>query len=90
MVDLSSFQEALRRDGTLTLHLKVIPKASKSEIVAFQSDGTLKAKLAAAPEKGKANQALRELLATAFGVGTSAVEIISGETARLKRVRIRV
>src|SRR4051794_23789240 len=44
--------ERLRRERTLTLALKVIPKASKDEVVGFLDNGSLKVKIAAAPEKG--------------------------------------
>jgi uncharacterized protein len=68
--------------------VKVIPKSSRTELVGKLADGTWKVKVAAAPEKGKANQALCVFLADHFGVAQSRVSIVSGETARLKRVRI--
>ena len=68
--------------------MKVIPKSSKTELVGHLPDGTLKIKIAAAPEKGKANRALCEFLAEHFGVGVSRVKIVSGETSRTKKVRI--
>lgn len=53
------------------------------------ADGTWKIKIAAVPEKGKANEALIGLLAEHFQVGRGSVEILSGHTAALKMVRIR-
>ena len=38
--------------------------------------------------KGKANKAVKELLAKRLGIGKGAVEIISGQRSRQKRVRI--
>jgi uncharacterized protein len=78
----------LRAEGTIVLAVKVIPRASRSEVVAISPDGSLKVKLAAIPEKGKANEELRRLLAEFFGVSKRGVEILSGETAQHKRVRI--
>jgi uncharacterized protein YggU (UPF0235/DUF167 family) len=52
------------------------------------SDGTLKVRIAAAPEKGAANEALIAVLADHFGVPRSAVAITSGHVARMKLVRI--
>jgi uncharacterized protein (TIGR00251 family) len=52
-------------------------------------DGTLKVKVAAAPERGRANEELRATLARFFGVALRDVEIVSGETSQRKRVRIR-
>ena len=68
--------------------VRVIPKSSKTELVGKLADGSLKIRLAAAPEKGRANEALREFLARHFGVAPSHVQIVSGATARVKRVRI--
>jgi uncharacterized protein (TIGR00251 family) len=52
------------------------------------ADGTLRVKIAAAPEKGKANDELRRLLAKTYNVRLSDVEILSGLTSPLKRVRV--
>lgn len=42
----------------MTLRVKVIPRNAKSEIVGEMADGTLKVKIAAPPEHGRANEAL--------------------------------
>ena len=70
------------------IRVKVIPKSAKTELVGQLPDGTWKIKVAAAPEKGKANRALREFLAKHFGLGVSRVQIVSGETSPIKRIRI--
>jgi uncharacterized protein (TIGR00251 family) len=70
------------------LRVKVVPKSSRNEIVGPMADGTLKVKIAAAPEKGKANAELCAFLAKHFGVPKSAVTIVTGETSTLKRVRV--
>lgn len=72
----------------MDITVKVIPKSSKTELVGHLPDGTWKVKVAAAPEKGKANKELRAFLADHFGVALSRVSIMSGETAHIKRVRI--
>jgi hypothetical protein len=51
-------------------------------------DGTLKVKIAAVPEKGKANQELCEVLARHFGVPKNCVEVVAGAKATQKRVRV--
>lgn len=68
--------------------MKVIPRAARSEIAGTMADGTLKARVAAPPEKGRANEELRALLAAHFGVAKNQVEVVSGHTAGLKLVRI--
>ena len=50
--------------------------------------GRLKAYVTAAPEKGKANKALIELLSAYFKVKKKDIRIIRGQHAQLKTVRI--
>jgi len=71
-----------------TLRVKVTPRSPKSEVLGAMSDGTLKVRIAAPPEKGKANDALCILLAAHYGVPRNAVTIVSGHGAALKLVRI--
>jgi uncharacterized protein (TIGR00251 family) len=68
--------------------VKVVPKSSRTELVGYLPDGTWKVKVAAAPEKGKANRALCEFLAEKLGVAKSKVHIVAGETSQLKRIRV--
>ena len=70
--------------------VKVIPKSSRTELAGTLPDGTWKVKVAAVPEKGKANKELCEFLADHFGVSRSRVTILSGATSHVKRVRIDV
>ncbi len=88
-LQLSSPAETLERDGVIVVDLKVTPRASRSEVTGQMSNGALKVKIAAVPEKGKANEELCRLLSGYFGVRQSDVELISGETSRTKRARIR-
>ncbi len=68
--------------------VKVIPKSSKTEFVGYLPDGTWKIKIAAAPEKGKANKELCSFLAERLGVPQSRVEIVSGQTSHRKHIRV--
>lgn len=72
----------------MDIRVKVIPKSSKTELAGYLPDGTWKVRVAAAPEKGKANRALCEFLAGHLGVAKSKVRIVSGGTSHLKRVRV--
>lgn len=74
----------------MDIAVKVIPKSSRTELAGRLADGTWKVKVAAPPEKGKANRELCAFLADHFGVPRSRVRIVSGETSHLKRVRIDV
>ena len=75
-------------DGSVVLALHIQPGAKKKEIAGLHGDA-LKIRLAAPPVDGKANAALIAFLAKACGVPRAAVELVSGETSRSKRVRIR-
>lgn len=52
-------------------------------------DGALRIAVSAAPEKGKANKAIVKILADAFNLPKSAVEIVSGTTSRRKKFLLR-
>jgi hypothetical protein len=69
----------------LTLHIQ--PRASRNEVCGVRGDA-LRIRLTSPPVDGAANRLCREFLADLFHVPKSAVEIISGETSRHKRVRI--
>jgi uncharacterized protein (TIGR00251 family) len=87
--ELSHLSKQLAAEGKITFQVKVVPRASKSELVGFLEDGSLKVKLAAVAEKGKANKELRQVLSYAFGVSRDQVEIIAGETSQRKLVRVK-
>ena len=69
------------------LAVKVVPRAAHSRVEGWQGD-TLKVRLQAPPVEGKANAALVALLAQALGVGKGNVDILRGESARTKLVRV--
>jgi uncharacterized protein (TIGR00251 family) len=73
-------------DGII-LNLHIQPRASKCEVCGIQGDA-LKIRLTSPPVDGAANKLCREFLAELFHVSKSAVEILSGETSRHKRVKI--
>jgi uncharacterized protein (TIGR00251 family) len=52
------------------------------------TDGVLKVRIAAPPVDGAANAELIKVLAKSFGVAKSNVQLISGETAKTKKLRI--
>jgi len=74
-------------DGSLVLSLHIQPGAKKTEIAGLHGEA-LKIRLAAPPVDGQANAALIAFLAKACGVSKSAVELVSGDTCRAKRVRV--
>ena len=78
----------LHGDGTavvLTLHIQ--PGARKTEICGLHGEA-LKIRLAAPPVDGKANASLIEFLAEKLDITKSRIELLSGTSARSKRVRV--
>jgi len=69
------------------LTLRIVPRASKNE-VSGEMAGALKIRLQAPPVEGKANRALIDFLADVLDVPRRAIDIVSGETGRNKRVVI--
>ncbi len=80
-----------REGGTILIDLKVIPNANADglEGVVLDADGRqrLQLRIKAPPVDGKANAAVLKLLAKRLGCPRSALSIVAGASARLKRVR---
>ena len=74
-------------EDSIILEVRVIPRSSKSEIVG-EYDEALKVKISAPPVDGAANKELIKVLSKTFGVSKSSVEIISGETSKIKQIKI--
>lgn len=74
-------------DGVV-LPVKGMPGA-KANAVRGEQEGALKVSITQAPEKGKANQAIVEVLAKSLGVKRSQIELLRGETSSQKQFLIR-
>jgi len=72
---------------TVRLALKVVPGASRDAVAGWLGD-TLKVRVTAPPERGKANAAVVRLLASALGASRDDVRIVSGATSPQKVVEI--
>ncbi|HET7044390.1 MAG TPA: DUF167 domain-containing protein [Gaiellaceae bacterium] len=69
------------------LTLRVAPGARRSEVVGRHGAGW-KVRVAAAPEAGRANAALRDLVADTLAVPRRAVTVVSGLGSRDKLVEV--
>lgn len=68
--------------------VRVKPSSKKGPIVQPSLDGDLLIYVREPAIDGKANQAVRDLLADYYKVTKSSVRIISGQTSRIKRYQI--
>ena len=73
--------------GQFVVKVRVVPRASRSEIVG-EHNGALRVRIAAPPVADAANEELIRLFARTFKVSRSAISIMSGHASRVKQVRI--
>ena len=69
--------------GGVVVPVKVVPGASRDRVVGVLGDA-LKVATSAAPEKGKANAAVANLLSVALDVDSRSVKLVSGASAPRK------
>jgi uncharacterized protein (TIGR00251 family) len=79
--------EIVQIDRGVVLPVRAHPGARRNGILGVR-DGMLRVAVTAAPEKGKANQAIVTVLSDALGVPKSAIELTDGETSPRKRFLI--
>jgi uncharacterized protein (TIGR00251 family) len=69
------------------LQIKVVPNASRDR-VAGRLGNALKVQISAAPERGKANAAVIELIADILGLRSNQIQILKGHTLPRKTLQI--
>jgi uncharacterized protein (TIGR00251 family) len=69
------------------ISVTVSPGASRSELVGRHGDGW-RVRVTAAPERGRANEALCKLLADALGLPRRSLRVVAGQSARTKIVEV--
>jgi len=67
--------------------VKAMPGARRSEVAGLR-DGRLLVRVAAQPEKGKANEELVDCLSHALGLRKADIELVSGASSRLKTLSL--
>jgi uncharacterized protein YggU (UPF0235/DUF167 family) len=70
------------------LRLRVSPGAKRSEVVGRHGEGW-KVRVRAAPERGRANAAVVELLSASLALPRGSISILSGHTSADKIVEVR-
>ena len=72
----------------MRIRVRVKPRAKEERIEGLSPDGTLVVRVAAPPERGKANERLVRMLAEALGVARSDVRVVAGHKSRDKVVEV--
>lgn len=87
MTPPASQPTVLEDAGGVVFTAKIVPGSSRT-VVAGTLEDMIKIRVAAPPEKGKANQCLVAFLAKELGVKKNAIAILAGETNPVKQVRV--
>lgn len=77
----------MRPTAARLIEVKVQPRARRREVVA-EGPSSFSVKVFAAPDRGRANDEVRELLAEHFGLPVSKVRIVRGEKSRHKVIAL--
>lgn len=73
--------------GGVVFTAKIVPGSSRTTVAGVLED-MIKIRVAAPPEKGKANQCLIAFLAGQLGVKKNEIDIVAGQTNPVKQVRV--
>lgn len=73
----------------MILQVKITPNASTNSIIGWQGE-ILKVRIAAPPDKNKANEMLIEFFSQILEIPKSKIEILSGHTSHFKRLQIEI
>ena len=76
-----------RSSEGMRIPVKVVPRASRDAVLGWKND-VLRVAVRAAPERGRANAAVVELLASALGLPRADVSIVAGGASPRKIVEI--
>lgn len=82
----------LKGGDHVRLAVRLTPNGGRDAVEGIETDANgdarLKMRVSAVPEKGKANKAMIAALAKALGLAKSSIDLVSGDTARQKILRI--
>lgn len=67
--------------------VRLRPRGHRDQLMGMR-DGVLLARVTAPPVEGRANKALRQMIAKRIGIAPSRVSVVQGEKSRNKVVRV--
>jgi len=68
----------------MRFQVRVTPKSRADDVRASRVDGSIRIRVTAIPEDGKANEAVLALLGKQLGLPRRAIRLVSGATSRVK------
>lgn len=80
-------QAGAGREGPVMVEVTVIPRSPRAGVGGLR-DGRLVVRVTAAPEKGKANEACIEEVASFLGVPKTCISMVAGAASRKKTLAI--
>jgi uncharacterized protein YggU (UPF0235/DUF167 family) len=80
--------EFISQPGGVSFKLKVVPGASRNRVIG-EYDGALKVSVTLAPEGGRANAAVIELLAQALRISPAKIRMTHGRSSPRKQVFVQ-
>ena len=86
---IDDLKKILDSKREITLSFKINPGSSENKIKEIMDNGVVKVNITSAPEKGKANKEFIKFVAKYFSVDKNNINIISGETSKLKLIKIK-
>ena len=76
-------------NSSITLKIKAQPNASRSEFAGLYGEDAIKVRVAAPAVEGAANKELIRFIAKSFKVPKSSIELISGQSSKIKLIRLK-
>lgn len=73
----------------MRLSVRVQPRARRDALVGRLADGTLQVAVTAAPEGGRANEAVVEVMAQLLGVPRRQIRVARGRASRAKQIEVQ-
>ncbi len=75
-------------ESSITLKIKAQPNASRSEFAGLYGKDAIKVRVAAPAVEGAANKELIKFIAKSFKVSKGSVELISGQSSKVKLIKL--
>ena len=85
---IEQIKKRLLKGQSVRFKVKIVPGSAKNAVAGALGTDTLKIRIAAPPEKGKANEELADFLAEIFSVRTAQIKIIAGHSSPRKIIEI--